>query len=103
MVKLKCPVNLNQETSKQIKLVTKKLWYTRMQLQKAITFDRKADARKKIMLGGLFVKAGLDYLHPDNAHILYGMLLDCKQQLILNPKIIDKWKIKGQQLLKKNI
>lgn len=70
-----------------------------MQLQKAITFDRKADARKKIMLGGLFVKAGLDYLHPDNAHILYGMLLDCKEQLITNPKIIDKWKNKGRELL----
>ncbi|MFP3013129.1 MAG: conjugal transfer protein TraD [Rickettsia sp.] len=74
-----------------------------MQLQKAIHFDRKSDARKKIMLGGLFVKAGLDYLHPDNAHILYGMLLDCKEQLILNPKIIDKWKSKGQSLLYKNI
>jgi hypothetical protein len=70
-----------------------------MQLQKAVAFDRKSDARKKIMLGGLFVKAGLDYLHPDNAHILYGMLLDCKEQLIINPKIIDKWKSKGKALL----
>jgi len=69
-----------------------------MQLQKAVTFDRKADAQKKIMLGGLFVKAGLDYLHPESAHILYGMLLDCKEQLITNPKIIDKWKNKGSEL-----
>ncbi|EER20859.1 MULTISPECIES: conjugal transfer protein TraD [spotted fever group] len=69
-----------------------------MQLQKTVTFDRKSDARKKIMLGGLFVKAGLDYLHPESAHILYGMLLDCKEQLILNPKIIDKWKSKGRAL-----
>lgn len=74
-----------------------------MQLQKAVAFDRKSDSRKKIMLGELFVKAGLDYLHPENAHILYGMLLDCKEQLILNPKIIDKWRGKGQQLLQKNI
>lgn len=51
------------------------------------------------MLGGLFVKTGLDYLYPDNTHILYGMLLDCKEQLILNPKIIDKWKSKGRELL----
>ncbi|MCZ6924092.1 MAG: conjugal transfer protein TraD [Rickettsia endosymbiont of Ixodes persulcatus] len=56
-----------------------------------------------MMLGGLFVKEGLDYLHTENAHILYGMLLDCKEQLILNPKIIDKWKIKGQALLKKSV
>lgn len=74
-----------------------------MQLQKAVAFDRKSDARKKIMLGGLFVKSGLDYLHSDNAYILYGMLLDCKEQLILNPKIIDKWKSKGQSLLYKNV
>ena len=80
-----------------------KKWYTRMQLQKAVAFDRKAGARKKIMLGGLFVKAGLDYLHPDNAHILYGMLFDCKEQLIINPKMIDKWNSKGQRLLQKNI
>ncbi|MCX4084180.1 conjugal transfer protein TraD [Rickettsia hoogstraalii] len=70
-----------------------------MQLQKTVAFDRKSDARKKIMLGGLFVKAGLDYLHPESAHILYGMLLDCKEQLIINPKIIDKWKSKGRELL----
>lgn len=74
-----------------------------MQLQKAALFDRKADSRKKIMLGGLFVKAGLDYLHTDNGHILYGMLLDCKEQLIINPNIIDKWKSKGQSLLYKNV
>ncbi|EER20739.1 conjugal transfer protein TraD [Rickettsia endosymbiont of Ixodes scapularis] len=42
-------------------------------------------------------------MHPDNAHILYGMLLDCKEQLIINPKIIDRWKSKGQSLISKNI
>lgn len=99
MVKPKCPVNQNQETRKLIKLVTKELWYTRMQLQTTVAFDRKSDSRKKIILGGLFVKAGLDYLHPDNTHILYGMLLDCKEQLIIKPKIIDKWKSKGRALL----
>ena len=70
-----------------------------MQLKKATLFDRKLDARKKIMLGGLFVKAELDYLHPDNAHILYGMLLDCKEQLRVNPDIISKWQLKGKELL----
>ena len=97
--KLKFPVNLSNRTQREIKNIVKKLWYTRMQLQKATLFDRKADSRKKIMLGGLFVKAGLDYLHPENAYILYGMLLDCKQQLILNPKIINNWKEKGKSLL----
>ncbi|HJD60570.1 MAG TPA: conjugal transfer protein TraD [Rickettsia endosymbiont of Omalisus fontisbellaquei] len=68
-------------------------------MQRLSHIERKTDARKKIMLGGLIVKAGLDYLHPENAFILYGMLLDCKEQLILNPKIIDKWKRKGKDLL----
>lgn len=57
MVERRCIVNQNQETTKLIKLVTKKLWYTRMQLQKAVNLDRKSDARKKIMLGGLFVNS----------------------------------------------
>ncbi|BFD46159.1 MAG: hypothetical protein DMENIID0002_08050 [Rickettsia endosymbiont of Sergentomyia squamirostris] len=37
--------------------------------------ERKQDARKKIMLGGLIIKAGLDYLHPKDTQALYGMLL----------------------------
>lgn len=68
-------------------------------MQRLSHLERKADARKKIMLGGLIVKAGLDYLHPENAYILYGMLVDCKEQLTLNSKIIDKWKNKGKDLL----
>ena len=53
--------------------------------------DRKEDARKKIQLGGLIVKAGLDDMHPQDAYILYGMLLDCKRALSQKPSLRDKW------------
>ena len=62
--------------------------------------DRKADARKKIMLGGLFVKAELDHFHPHDPATLYGMLLDAKMQMQTNPKITDKWKNLGKDLMK---
>jgi hypothetical protein len=35
-----------------------------MQMKIQSAQERKADARKKIMLGGLFVKAQLDHFHP---------------------------------------
>jgi len=61
--------------------------------------DRKADARKKIQLGGLLVKAGLDHMHPNDAYVLYGMLLDCKRALKAKPEIKQRWAKLGQELL----
>lgn len=61
--------------------------------------DRKADTRKKIQLGGLIVKAGLDYMHPMDAYILYGMLLDSKATLVEHPEILNRWKRLGKELL----
>ena len=72
-----------------------------MQLKKQIVFDRKSDARKKIQLGGLLVKAGLDYMHPQEAYIIYGMLLDCKRVLQTKPEIKNRWKELGKSLLDK--
>lgn len=61
--------------------------------------DRKEDARKKIQLGGLIIKAGLDYMHPRDAYILYGMLLDCRSALQAKPELRNKWARLGQELL----
>lgn len=64
--------------------------------------NRKEDTRKKIQLGGLLIKAGLDDMHPHDAYILYGMLLDCKRALELKPSLRDKWAELGSALLKKD-
>ena len=64
--------------------------------------DRKADARKKIQLGGLVVKAGLDYMHPQDAYILYGMLLDCRRALENRPDVKKRWAELGKDLLLSN-
>ena len=64
--------------------------------------DRKEDARKKIQLGGLFIKAGLDHMHPQDAYILYGMLLDCKRALEVKPEVKNRWKELGKELLLSN-
>jgi len=61
--------------------------------------DRREDARKKIQLGGLLVKAGLDYMHPHDAYVLYGMLLDCKRALGVKPELRTRWAKMGQELL----
>lgn len=62
--------------------------------------DRKEDTRKKIQLGGLIVKAGLDHMHPKEAYILYGMLLDCKMAIEKSPQIKMRWAQLGKDLLK---
>lgn len=70
-----------------------------MQLRRSKLMDRKADARKKIQLGGLIVKAGLDYMHPQDAYILYGMLLDCRRALKVKPDVKKRWAHLGKELL----
>ena len=64
--------------------------------------DRKEDTRKKIQLGGLLIKAGLDYMHPQDAYVLYGMLLDCKRALELKPEVRERWANLGKELLLSN-
>jgi len=73
--------------------------YLKMQYKKAQLVDRKADARKKIQLGGLFCKADLDDMHPHDAPILYGMLLDCKAALQERPDLRKRWSHLGRELL----
>ncbi len=73
-----------------------------MQLNIQSVQERKADARKKIMLGGLFVKAELDHFHPHDPATLYGMLLEAKNRMQDDPLLVDKWRTLGQELLKQN-
>lgn len=63
-----------------------------------ITEQRKADTRRKIMLGGLIIKAKLDYLYPEQAQIIYGLLLDCRNALQDKPELAKKWQLLGEDL-----
>ena len=73
--------------------------YQQMQLKRRKLMDRKLETRKKIQLGGLMVKAGLEDMHPKEAYILYGMLLDCRKVLESRPDIKEKWAQLGKTLL----
>ena len=73
-----------------------------MQLKIQSRQERKADARKKIMLGGLFVKAELDHFHPHDPATLYGILLDAKNRMQDDPLLISKWRTLGQELMKQD-
>ncbi|MDP5020533.1 MAG: conjugal transfer protein TraD, partial [Rickettsiaceae bacterium] len=47
----------------------------------------------------LLVKAGLDHMHPKDAYILYGMLLDCKRAMQVKPEVKQRWGNLGKELL----
>jgi len=68
-----------------------------MQLAKDSNQKRKSDARKKIMLGGLFIKAELDCYYPHDPALLYGMLLYSKELLKLKPELARIWKNLGKE------
>ena len=72
-----------------------------MQQQKLSYLDRKKDAHKKIMLGGLVIKAGLDYFHPHDPATLYGLLLYGRRLLETDPAFADRFKIMGKELMEK--
>lgn len=86
------------KTSTNLKRVIRKILYFNMKQKKLTDTERKADTRMKIMMGGLIKKAGLDFLHPDKADVLYGMLLDNKKSLETNPTITQKWQKLGRDL-----
>jgi hypothetical protein len=45
------------------------------------------------------VKAELDYMHPHDAYVLYGMLLDCKRAIQEKPAVKERWARLGKGLL----
>ena len=92
-------LNISNSVSKDLVKVIKEIWYLKMVIRKLNEVERKADTRTKIMMGGLIKKAGLDFLHPDRADILYGMLLDGKKRLESEPKVLDEWKEMGRDLV----
>jgi Conjugal transfer protein TraD len=88
----------SSKISTELKRITRKIWYFKMKQKKYTEIERKSDTRAKIMMGGLIKKAGLDYLHPDNAEVLYGMLLENKTRIDSDPSTIIKWQEMGKDL-----
>lgn len=87
-------------TINNLRRIAKQIYLVKMQIQKQTHRDRKADTRKKIMLGGLFVKAELDHFYPHDPATLYGMLLYNRQMMESTPDILVKWKEIGKELIK---
>ena len=60
--------------------------------------ERKQDTRRKIQLGGLVKKAGLD---NEPTAVLYGLLLEAQEKLQSghSDDVRDDWRIKGDLAL----
>jgi Conjugal transfer protein TraD len=61
--------------------------------------QRKQETRRKIQLGGLIVKAGLQ---DESAAMLYGMLLEAQELLSGSnaSKVRERWQIRGDVAFK---
>lgn len=55
-------------------------------------YERKEDARRKIALGGLIIKAGLD---DESSAVLLGLLLDAKDRLLETEGTRTYWHMLG--------
>jgi hypothetical protein len=63
--------------------------------------QRKEETRRKIQLGGLIIKAGLQNLPTT---VLLGLLLDASEQLLSEnaSTLQDKWKLMGELAFMEN-
>lgn len=68
--------------------------------QNSNDLQHKKDAKKKIVLGSLVVRAGLDYLYPKDTQVLYGMLLANKKLLRVKPELVEICREVGKSLRK---
>ena len=86
------------ETSKKLKQVQSKLVYIERQYARMRNLERKQDTRRKIQLGGLVKKAGLD---GEATAVIFGLLLEAKQKLDEGDsvKVRDDWRIIGDLAL----
>lgn len=82
------------KTAKRLKQVQTKLAYLQRQYARMKTIERKQDTRRKIQLGGLIKKAGLD---GETTAVLFGLLLEAQEKLQTKKadKVRLEWRIKG--------
>lgn len=86
------------ETPKKLKKIKSSICYLERQASRVKTTDRKQDTRRKIQMGGLVKKAGLD---SETTAVLFGMLLDCKEKLSSDEssQFKNHWQVKGDLAL----
>ena len=69
--------------------------------QRLTDLERKADTRRKIQLGGLIIKAGLQ---EESSAVILGLLLEAYETLISDLGLDAKltWQIKGELAFKED-
>ena len=80
------------QTQSKIKFEEAKINRLKLLQSKQQFQERRQDTRKKIELGGLVIKAKLDYLPKD---ILLGAFVHISEQLELDPKLELLFEQKG--------
>ncbi|MBN8829011.1 MAG: conjugal transfer protein TraD [Sphingobacteriia bacterium] len=60
---------------RRIQIIIKEQRKLKYQLSADSITKRKQDTRNKIEMGGLVIKAGIDYLHQEDKEILLGALV----------------------------
>ena len=82
-------------TSRKLLKVNKKLLALSLKYSRMKNIERKQDTRRKIQLGGLIKKVGLD---NESTAVLLGMLLESYEELnsLNGEDARQRWLLKGQ-------
>jgi hypothetical protein len=77
------------KTQIQLRRIQAQIYRLNNQYMNMQRLNRKQDTRRKIQLGGLIKKAGLE---NESTAVLYGLLLEAKDNLKIKK---DEWRLKG--------
>ena len=81
----------------ELRRIIKKLLYFKQRNMRMSNLERKAETRQKILMGGLMKKAGLDILHEINPAAILGLLLEAKNKMDNNTKLVQHYEKIGKE------
>ena len=63
------------------------------------TLERNSDVRRKISLGGLIIKSGLD---EETASVILGLLDEAQERLLEDTSLRSYWHMRGARLFEQD-
>src|ERR1700677_2321873 len=83
----------------QLKKIGQKINRVRLMQNRVKTLERNSDVRRKISLGGLIIKSGLD---EETASVILGLLDEAQERLLEDTSLRSYWHMRGARLFEQD-